>query len=289
MGFLGLYDYEKAGSGVAKDGPQKKRVVVFFEIFLRKFWKLISLNMLFVLFCIPVVTIGPAMAGAAKVLRNFSQERHAFLFSDFWGAFKRNFGKAFLMGLIDLIAIICIGAGCIVYPMLAKGYDNMLIYIPLSIILALGVVLVMMNFYSFLMIVTTNISFKNILKNSLFLTFLEIKNNVITFLIVALISLVFGLLVYVFRLLILLAIFIPFTIIGLVVCFNCYPVIRKYVIDPYYEAKGEESPEFAYLKPKDDEETVFSDMGGKEAPIVKDKQKKKQSSSKARTKGKTIR
>lgn len=289
MGFLGLYDYEKAGSGVAKDGPQKKRVVVFFEIFLRKFWKLISLNMLFVLFCIPVVTIGPAMAGATKVLRNFSQERHAFLFSDFWGAFKRNFGKAFLMGLIDLVAIICIVAGCIVYPMLAKGYDNMLIYIPLSIVLALGVVLVMMNFYSFPMIVTTNISFKNILKNSLFLTFLEIKNNVITFLIVASISLVFGLLVYVFRLLILLAIFIPFTIIGLVVCFNCYPVIRKYVIDPYYEAKGEESPEFAYLKPKDGEETVFSDMGGKEAPIVKDKQRKKQSSNKARTKGKTIR
>ncbi len=289
MGFLGLYDYEKAGSGVAKDGPQKKRVVVFFEIFLRKFWKLISLNMIFVLFCLPVVTIGPAIAGATKVLRNYSQERHAFLFSDFFGAFKRNFVKAFFMGLIDLAAIVCIAAGCVVYPSLAKSCENVLIYIPLSIVLAIGVVLVMMNFYAFLMIVTTNISFKNILKNSLFLTFLEIKNSVITFLITFAITLVFALLVYVFRPLILLAIFIPFTIIGLVACFNCYPVIRKYVIDPYYEAKGEESPEFDYLKPKDDEETVFSDMGGKEAPIVKDKQKKKQASSKAKTKGKTIR
>lgn len=289
MGFLGLYDYEKAGSGVAKDGPQKKRIVVFFEIFIRKFWKLLSLNAIFVLFCLPVVTIGPAIAGATKVLRNYSQERHAFLFSDFFAAFKRNFAKSFLLGLIDLIAAVCIGAGCIVYPMLAKKFESVLIYVPLSIVLAIGVVLIMMNFYAFLMIVTTDISFKNILKNALFLTFLEIKSSVVTFLIALCITLVFALIVYVFRPLVLLAIFIPFTIIGLVACFNCYPIIRKYVIDPYYEAKGEESPEFDYLKPRNDEEALFSDMGGKEAPIVKDKQKRKQASSKAKTKGKTIR
>ena len=289
MGILGMYDYEKAGAGVAKDGPKKKRIVVFFEIFLRKFWKLLSLNAIFVLFCLPIVTIGPAMAGATKVLRNYSQERHAFLFSDFWGSFKRNFKNAFLMGLIDLFAIISVGSGCYVYPLLSKQLDNMMIYIPLSIVLAIGVVLLIMNFYSFLMIVTTDISFKNILKNSLFLTFLELKTNIITLAIVGIIAVAFGLLLYVFSLLAPILIFVPFTIIGLIVCFNCYPIIRKYVIDPYYEAKGEESPEFDYLKSKDNEETVFSDMGGKEAPIVKDKAKKKQAGKAAKTRGKTIR
>lgn len=289
MGFLGMYDYEKAGSGVAKDGPQKKRIVIFFEIFLRKFWKLISLNMLFVLFCLPIVTIGPAICGASKVLRNYSQERHSFIYHDFIGAFKRNFGKSFFMGLIDLIAIVSVVSGCYVYPAMAKAYNNNLLYIPLSIVMAIGMVLIIMNFYSYLMIVTTDISFKNILKNSFFLTFIAVKTNIITFFIVMAITIIFAALIYMFPLIMLVLLFFPFTIIGLIVSFNCYPVIRKYVIDPYYEEKGEESPEFAYLKKNEGEEAVFNDMGGKEAPIVKDKQKKKQSSGAARTKGKTIR
>lgn len=43
-----------------------------------------------------------------------------------------------------------------------------------------------------------------------------------------------------------------------VTAFNCYPVIRKYVIQPYYDSRGEDNPEFDYLKTKEDE-AVFED------------------------------
>ena len=57
--------------------------------------------------------------------------------------------------------------------------------------------------------------------------------------------------------------------------FNSYPQIQKYVIDPYYEERGEINPEYGYLSSEDSEETVFVDKGGEEAPIESKKSGKK--------------
>ena len=60
-----------------------------------------------------------------------------------------------------------------------------------------------------------------------------------------------------------------FTYSNIIACFNSYPVIQKYVIDPFYAEKGEINPEKADVFDEIDEETVFEDMGGKEKPIEK--------------------
>ena len=61
-----------------------------------------------------------------------------------------------------------------------------------------------------------------------------------------------------------------------VFCFNSYPVIQKYVINPYYEQKGEVNPELADAEAEsEDEEVLFEDKGGSEKPIEKKKNKKK--------------
>ena len=46
-GFFGLFDYSKVGPGVDKSGPKKNRLIVFFEVYLRKFWKICLLNILY--------------------------------------------------------------------------------------------------------------------------------------------------------------------------------------------------------------------------------------------------
>lgn len=56
-----------------------------------------------------------------------------------------------------------------------------------------------------------------------------------------------------------------------VTAFNSYPVIQKYVINPYYTSIGKINPE---LLSGSDEETLFEDMGGKEKPIEKRKKGK---------------
>lgn len=60
-GFFGMFNYEKPGPGVSKDEPEKHGLFLFFDIFFRKFWNLVKLNMLYFvsvfLFYIPLVLV----------------------------------------------------------------------------------------------------------------------------------------------------------------------------------------------------------------------------------------
>ena len=59
-----------------------------------------------------------------------------------------------------------------------------------------------------------------------------------------------------------------------IVCFNSYPVIQKYVINPYYDSIGKVNPELSSDVDTVEEETLFEDMGGKEKPVEKRKKTK---------------
>ena len=76
----------------------------------------------------------------------------------------------------------------------------------------------------------------------------------------------------------------PISFLGFLIMFNSYPLIQKYVIDPYYEERGESNPEYAYLEPLDEEDAIFTDMGGKEAPVASSKEKPAGSKSKGNKK-----
>ena len=60
----------------------------------------------------------------------------------------------------------------------------------------------------------------------------------------------------------------PLSFLCFVNAFNCYPVIRKFVIQPYYDQRGEDNPEFDYLKKKEDED-IFSDNPELDKPVEK--------------------
>jgi membrane protein insertase Oxa1/YidC/SpoIIIJ len=82
------------------------------------------------------------------------------------------------------------------------------------------------------------------------------------------------LLMYAMPLFMLVLPFFPAALMWFIACFNSYPVIQKYVIDPYYEEKGEINPERTDGFEDIDEEPVFEDMGGREKPIEKRKKGK---------------
>ena len=98
MGFFNA-NFEKEGKGVSKD-IQAPRFILFFQIIGRRFWDLILLNLLYILFCIPIVTIGPATAAMTKILRNYARQEHAFLWADFIETFKANWKQAAIFGAI---------------------------------------------------------------------------------------------------------------------------------------------------------------------------------------------
>ena len=99
---LDLFKYGKAGKGVQKGGPKKKPFFLFWEIFGNKFWKFFQINLIFTLFCLPVVTFGPALAAVTQVMRNFVIGEPIFVFHEFKEAFKKNFKQSIGVGIVDL-------------------------------------------------------------------------------------------------------------------------------------------------------------------------------------------
>lgn len=265
MGLFGN-SYSKAGPGIAKDAPQKKAFFHFFEVYFRKFTKILALSLLYFLFCLPIVTIGPATAGFVKVLRNYSMEKHAFLWMDFIEAFRKNFKQSLIVGLVNTLFTVSFIVGLQLYPIITV--ESKLYYVPYALSFTIFVTMIIMNFYIYLMIVSVNLPLKNIVKNAFILSCLGFKTTLLTLLFVAIPVVGTFLLAYYVNMPFLLL--YPVLITGLVwfiITYNCYPVIQKYVINPYYEALGRDNPEYDYLKPLEEEETVFEDMGGKEQPI----------------------
>ncbi len=248
---------KKEGKGISKDVSEKTGIALFFEIFFRRFWKLIEINFVYVLFCLPIVTIGPATAGMTKVVKNFSIQRHAYIWTDFFDSFKQNFKKSFFIGIIDIIAIAGMGTGIWLYPDLVEKTGDEKWYILLCMTITMAVIFIIANFYIYLMIVSTELSLKEIVKNAVFLTFIALKKNLVTVLIFAGITAVSVVLAIYYQIFLMLMAFVPASILAFIVAFNCYPIVQKYVINPYYEQKGEINPELEYNKPS--EESIFAD------------------------------
>lgn len=57
MAKLTLFNYDRPGKGIRKDAPQKKGLALYFDIFFRRFWKLITLNLLYVIASLPALII----------------------------------------------------------------------------------------------------------------------------------------------------------------------------------------------------------------------------------------
>lgn len=263
MGIFSGLSPDREGKGIGKDAGSKNRLSLFFEIFFRHFWKIIELNAVYCLFCLPIITIGPATAALTKVLRNIALERPAYVWSDFFDAFKKNFKQAFPLGIADIFIISGVVTGCWMYPKIAAETGNNVWYILLSVTVSAGFVFMCMNYYAYIMISSTEIPLGAVIKNSLFLSFIALKDNFITFLIFIGISVGWVFLAVYYQIFLMLSIVLPASIIGFITVFRCYPIVQKYVINPFYEQKGEINPELEYNKPADAEESVFADNTAK--------------------------
>lgn len=258
---LDLFNYGKAGSGVRKNGPRKKPFFLFWEIFGAKFWKFFQINLIFFLFCIPVVTFGPAVAAMTQVMRKFTIGEPIFVFHEFKNAFKKNFKQSFFLGIFDIGLIVLIIFNLDFYAAAfqeGQGAENKLL---LALSLSMAFIIYMMHFYIYPQIVALKLKMSQIIKNSFILMVAGIKRSVSAFFATA-------------ALVILMVLGFPYSVVALplvpaawmsfIATFCAYPVIQKYIVDPYYEARGEKNPEYARYDTED--EALFEDRGGQEEP-----------------------
>ena len=291
---MGLfYNYENSGSGVAKNGPKKKPFFRFWEQFASKFWKLITVNFLYFmisglvlviaafllvgftgnaylyLVAVPVLFLfGPATAAVTQVMRKFVLEKPIFLWDEFKTAYKNNFRQALPVGIFDMAFCSMFIYGIIFYSEAILNTSSMENYALMIISAAIAVYFLMAHFYIYLEIVSLTLPLGKIVKNALLLTIMGIKVNIINFIVwllfITAIVLFFPYSVFVLPV-------IPFAWLMFLSAFNCYPVIQKYIINPYYESKGMKNPELP--DDEDDEDRIFTDRGGSEPEIVKQKAK----------------
>ena len=115
-----------------------------------------------------------------KVLRLFVIEKHSFVARDFFRGYRENFKKSLAIGLLDILVVFSAYASYNVYPYYAIKNENNLFYIPMIITLSLALIVFMMNYYIFPMLVATDLSLKNLIKNSFALAVVAIKQNIIS-------------------------------------------------------------------------------------------------------------
>ncbi len=249
-GFLGMGNFTKVGKGIKKEEQNKKRFFAFFDLYFAKLGSLIKLNLLFILFCIPVITIGPATAALMKIVKCYNEQKPVFLFSDFFDSFKQNFKQGFLMGIINIVVMVACYAAFIFYY--AKAAFNAWYVIPLIFIIIVVAVAVFANFYIYLIIITVDLKLFAVIKNAIIFMFLGAKTNILTLIFAgSFLAGSFALLPYSIPLVLTLT----FSSVALIVCYNSFQYIYKYLVKPYYDKTGIENP---YEKTYDDE-TIFED------------------------------
>lgn len=238
-GFFGLFNYEKEGPGISKNAPKKKTFIVFFETFFRNFWKFITINLVYDLISVPVLTNGLASAGLTNVTRNIARDKHSFGLSDFFDTLKKNWKQALPAGIINTLVYAMLFFDIYFFWFSSKG---MVASIGVGISLCLLFIFTVMNYYIWTLMITFKFTLKQIYKNSFKFVFINMKLNLLCFFSLLLVYAVNIALIFLFQsaffivltLEILLYILLYPSFRFLLVQFCTFPSIKKYIIDPYY-------------------------------------------------------
>lgn len=175
---LFFLDYNKEGPGIDKNAPPKEGLELFFDLFAREFTSLIKLNIYFIICCIPIITIGPAIGALTAVTMRMVEDKPSDLFYDFRQSFKKNWKYSFISGIIATIFIFAIWFS-IKFCMESDGIIYNLI---ISFIIVIAVLLGLSAIYLYPMIVKIELPLKVIFRNAFLLGIVNVKYSLITLL-----------------------------------------------------------------------------------------------------------
>ena len=272
-GFFGLFDYNKPGKGVRKDEPPKTGAALFLDIFSLRFWKLIQLNLVFMLCSIPAIVIvfflsafavvwlasfqlnvtafsanevnavytvsacltaifiavfgsGSASAGMAYVIRNYVNNTHAWVWSDFKDSMKANFRQGTIIFIIDVIVTMLFVVSIVFY---GNAMTGILATVLRTVVL---VVFAVMHMYIYPLLAGFELKMKDIYRNAFFLTMAKLPWNVFSFALSAIfLYVMFSAAIKIFIGLIA-AFFVFFAFFAFTQRFMVNNIIKKYMLEP---------------------------------------------------------
>ncbi len=196
-----------------------------------------------------VITFGLTNAGASYIIRGFNRGEPIFLISDFFSCIKRNLKQAIVMGILDLLVSFVLVFDFLYWYSLPGFINGIFMYFALF----LCVIYFFMRFYMYTLLITFDLSMFKILKNCFLMAFLGFKRNFAALLgIILVLALSMQLFILIPSVGIMLPIILTFAVLMFIAGYASYPIIKQYMIDPYY--KDEVTESF-------DDEPIFEDRG----------------------------
>ncbi|MBR0231448.1 MAG: YesL family protein [Clostridia bacterium] len=207
-----------------------------------------------------LITFGLSSIGMIYNIRNVCRGESIYTWGDFFEGIKKNFKQGLAVGIIDFLIIALLVYDIMAYSANSANSFMMLVFYYASILFA--AIYYIMRYYLYIQLVTCRMSIGKMFKNSFLLTALGIKRNLAGFVGALLFAVAF---VYFYILfpsvaIILLGIFV-FSFLAYIGVYCAYPVVEKYVIEPYYEEHPDERPGYGEESFDEDTEQIFTDEG----------------------------
>lgn len=206
----------------------------YFSLLGMHFWKLVGINLLFIVFSIPIVTIPAALCGVNRVCVKLIREGNVFLWEEFFEEFKASFKKSLILGLLFIFLLF---AG---YYLMSLGITNVALPIWSMIFWVLGILAAATGLcwgaYAFVLTPLLELKNKELLKNAFSLVMLEPARALgvaAAILIMSFLAAIF------YPISIFLLVFCWFSLTQYTVCFLVNTTVQEHIIGPYEAAANE--------------------------------------------------
>ena len=266
-------NYDTPGPGVPEDEEQKIGIIRYFIVLGRHFWDLGVLNFMYFFASIPAIVAyffvaalalpesvseisgilsiwlglmlpaflgnGPVRTGICYVLRNYSREKHAFMWSDMREYAKKFFLRSTVFFLINIVFVflICIDIR-FYFEMAMSGSFMGLISIYLAIFIFLRYMV--FNSYFHMLTVTFEMGVKETVKKAFALTMGKIIQNLACLVVCIAFAYLIMRLVFTWPVCSFLLLLLGYTYIMLLLDMNSFSVVKKYMAKEEEEKYEEE-------------------------------------------------
>ena len=214
--FSGMFSGKSNRPDFTPDMMPKNRFELFFEMLKLNLFNLLKVNLMYFVFWIPfwiwtwmnlnvlltydsveafavdgymmvyamgaalcVMITGPAKCALKYITRNYARDEHVWLWSDFIGAIKANWKQGLALSVLNGLFLFLFVYGLSFYNNMAAATGSY-VYLFLQVLLVvLGVIYLLMNLYAWPMMVTYELKFTQILRNSLVLAIGRLPQSVL--------------------------------------------------------------------------------------------------------------
>lgn len=150
--------------------------------FLSRVADMVILNLLVMVCCIPIITVGAAYTAMHYVLLKMVRDEEGYLIRGFFKSFVQNFKQATLMWILMLIIVVVFVGDWLIF-----SYSGVAFPRPLIIgVIAISVIVLMVAVYVFPLLARFDNSIKNTVHNAALLAFANLPRTILMIILYAL-------------------------------------------------------------------------------------------------------